>query len=277
MTVIGEDLGSVLHPRFGSTLNIILMNMCDEAVLYHPDLSILMQHTHTHIHSAFPAFLTRLCLYYPFSIAHSPHFLSLLLLFSTALKGVRERTCVCVTQVSPTLFSLSHQSPQIHLQDSTYAAYGHDVDRMDCVTSPEGLHVDSAGGKFTDFIATVRIRLIECSGARGEGGREGGRGEGAGGEGGGEGRGGGSSSGFESSQTVDITVEFERYIDFTDVLSEFNRILSTHGTNAAQSDPTSRKIVFDGVQRGNTSSLSSFVDSLCAVFPRPVSVFETLN
>lgn len=135
---------------------------------------------------------------------------------------------------------------------------------MDCVTSPEGLLVDSAGGKFTDFIATVRIRLIECSGAGGEG---------AGGEGGG----GGSSSGVESSQTVDITVEFERYSDFTDVLSEFNRILSAHGTTAAQSDPTSRKIIFDGVQRGNISSFSSFVDSLCAVFPRPVSVFETLN
>ena len=196
---------------------------------------------------------------------------------------MRERTCVCVTQVSPTLFSLSHQSPQTHLQDSTYAAHGHDGDRMDCVTSPEGLLVDSAGGKFTDFIATVRIRLIECSGARGEGagagGREGGGGEGGGGggEGGREGRGGGSSSGFESSQTVDITVEFERYTDFTDVLSEFNRILSAHGTTAAQSDPASRKITFDGVQRGNISSLSSFVDSLCAVFPRPVSVFETLN
>jgi hypothetical protein len=182
---------------------------------------------------------------------------------------------VCVTQVSPTLFSLSHQSPQTHLQDSTYAAHGHDGDRMDCVTSPEGLLVDSAGGKLTDFIATVRIRLIECNGARGEGGRAGG---GEGGRGGGEGGGGGgSSSGFETSQTVDITVEFERYTDFTDVLREFNRILSTHGATAAQSDPTSRKIIFDGVQRGNISSLSSFVDSLCAVFPRPVSVFETFN
>jgi hypothetical protein len=165
---------------------------------------------------------------------------------------------VCVTQISPTLFSLSHQSPQGRQENSTYGAHGHESGRMDLVTSPEGLHLDSAGGQSLDFIATVRIRLRQCSEAAVEA------------EGGG-------SSGVKNSHTVDITVEFERFSDFTDVLTELNRILSEHGNTAIQSDPTGRKITFDGVEKGSINCFTSFVESLCVVFPRPMSVFETSN
>lgn len=154
---------------------------------------------------------------------------------------------------------------------------------MDCVLSPEpsreGQQLDGVVGQSIEFIATVRIRLRECSGAGGEGGEGGGAlangvqgGEGAGAGGGREG---GSSSGEESSPAVTITVDFELYSDFTDILTEFNRILSAHGNTAIQSNSTDRKIVFDCVERGALSYFSSFIESLCVVFPRPVSVFET--
>jgi hypothetical protein len=113
--------------------------------------------------------------------------------------------------------------------------------------------MDSAGGPSLDFIATVRIRLTQRSGAAGEG----------------------SSSGVRDSHVVEITVEFERYSDFTDILTEFNRILSEHGNTVAQSDPSGRKIIFDGVVRGSVDCFTTFVESLCVVFPRPASVFET--
>lgn len=113
VTVIGEDLGSELSPRSGSTLYIIRMNLCDEAVLYHPDplYPHATPHIHTHNHSAFPAFLTHLCLCHPFLIAPSPHFLfsspSLQYCFE---RSARANMCVCHTGLSHTVLPLPPES-----------------------------------------------------------------------------------------------------------------------------------------------------------------------
>lgn len=171
---------------------------------------------------------------------------------------------MCVTQISPTVFSLSYQSPQTQSETSgTYGAYEQEDHRMECDSSPQGANRDSEKSLSVDFIAVVRIRLRERRGSGGAGG--GGKG--------GKGVGGSDSNTGGISHTADITVEFERQSDFLGVLNELHRALTAVGATA-QSDPSSRKMTFNAVEIGNVNHLRSFVDSLCAVFPRPVSVFE---